>query len=71
MGKTAPIGLTAQLAGTEGLRVLGARGAELERDHPFGLIRQLYELLLTAAPGPQRERLLSRTHITGAIPKPR
>jgi DNA-binding CsgD family transcriptional regulator len=33
----------------EGYRVLGARGSELEREFPFGVVRQLFEPLLADA----------------------
>lgn len=39
------------------MRVLGARGGELERDFPFGVVRQLFEGAI--ADPEQRERLLS------------
>jgi DNA-binding CsgD family transcriptional regulator len=39
------------------MRVLGARGGELERDFPFGVVRQLFESLV--ADPAERERLLS------------
>ncbi len=40
-----------------GVRVRAARGAHIERDFPFGVVRQLFESLL-AEPG-ERERLLA------------
>jgi DNA-binding CsgD family transcriptional regulator len=58
-GKTALVALTGQRASSAGLRVLAARGGELEQDHPFGLIRQLYEPLLAAADPQRRARLLA------------
>ena len=39
--------------------MLAARGGELERDHPFGLVRQLFGPLLRGATDPQRRRLLA------------
>jgi DNA-binding NarL/FixJ family response regulator len=44
--------------GDGGLRVLAARAGELERDFPFGVVRQLFEGLV--AQSGQRERLLVR-----------
>jgi hypothetical protein len=38
-------------AGVTGLRVLGARCSELEQDFAFGVVRQLFEPLLTAGAG--------------------
>ncbi len=58
-GKSALVALTGQRGGGAGMRVLAARGGELEQDHPFGLIRQLYEPVLAAADPPQRARLLA------------
>ncbi len=58
-GKSALIALTGRRASSGGLRVLAARGGELEQDHPFGLIRQLYEPLLAAADPQRRMRLLA------------
>ena len=48
--------LISRAAGT-GVRVLAARGAHLERDFPFGVVRQLFEPLLADAR--ERERLLA------------
>jgi DNA-binding CsgD family transcriptional regulator len=42
--------LREQAAG-EGLRVLAGRGSELEREFPFGVVRQLFEPLLQADAG--------------------
>jgi DNA-binding CsgD family transcriptional regulator len=44
-------------AGDAGALVLSARGSELERDFPFGVVRQLFEPMLLAPA--DRERLLS------------
>jgi DNA-binding CsgD family transcriptional regulator len=52
--------LLAELRGrarARGLRELTARGGELERDFPFGVVRQLFEPAL--APDGARERLLT------------
>jgi DNA-binding CsgD family transcriptional regulator len=43
LGKTALLGAACQRASSAGMRVLMARGAELERDLPFGVVRQLFE----------------------------
>jgi DNA-binding CsgD family transcriptional regulator len=58
-GKSALLALTGQRASSAGLNVLAARGGELEQDHPFGLIRQLYEPLLAIADPLRRARLLA------------
>jgi DNA-binding CsgD family transcriptional regulator len=57
------------------LRVLEARGTELERAFPFGVMRQLFERLLTDADEGERERWLagaaglSAEVLTGALPQ--
>ena len=58
-GKSALVAAAAGLAGQSGLRVLGARGGELERDYPFGIVRQLYEPLLAAMRPKRRAGLLA------------
>jgi DNA-binding CsgD family transcriptional regulator len=58
-GKSALVALTGRRASQDGFRVLAARGGELEQDHPFGLIRQLYEPVLAAADTERRARLLA------------
>jgi DNA-binding CsgD family transcriptional regulator len=58
-----------------GLRVLDARATELERAFPFGVMRQLFERLLTDAEDQERERWLSGAAglaeevLTGALPE--
>ena len=51
--------LLAAEAAAEGLEVLRARASELERDFPFGVVRQLFEPVLFGATGEERERLLA------------
>jgi DNA-binding CsgD family transcriptional regulator len=58
-GKSALVDVTCQRASAAGMRVLTARGGELEQDYPFGLIRQLYAPLLAAASTERRDRLLA------------
>ena len=58
-GKSALIAATSQKARKDGLRVIGARGGELERDYPFGVIRQLYEPVLASVNPKRRARLLA------------
>lgn len=43
IGKSTVLAAARQLAGAEGIRVLAARGSELEREFPFGVVRQLFE----------------------------
>jgi hypothetical protein len=42
-----------------GLRVLGARGSELEREFADGMVRQLFEPILAAASEAMRDELLA------------
>ena len=56
-GKTALLSTATGSAGLSGMRVISARGGELEREQPFGVIRQLYEPVLAASPT-DRDRLL-------------
>jgi DNA-binding CsgD family transcriptional regulator len=59
---TAGIGksrLLAAVRATGGMRVVSARGGELEGEFAFGVVRQLFEPLLATAPAAQREELLA------------
>jgi predicted ATPase len=42
-----------------GFRVLGARATELEQGFPFGVVRQLFERLISEADGADRDRWLA------------
>jgi DNA-binding CsgD family transcriptional regulator len=46
IGKSRLLAAVKTLAGERGVHVLAARGGELERDFPFGIVRQLFESLL-------------------------
>jgi DNA-binding CsgD family transcriptional regulator len=46
IGKTQLVGELRRRAEAAGLRVLSARGSELEREFPFGVVRQLFEPVL-------------------------
>ena len=58
-GKSALLARARELAQDAGLEVLTACGGELERDYPFGVIRQLYERMLARAGHSERSRLLA------------
>jgi DNA-binding CsgD family transcriptional regulator len=58
-GKTALLTFTAELATAHGMRVLTARGGELERAFPYGVVRQLFERLLVSATSAERARWLA------------
>src|SRR5215217_2667092 len=49
LGKTRLLREARRRADAEGMRVLAARATELERDFPFGVVRQLFEPALAAA----------------------
>ena len=58
IGKSSLLAATRTAAGSE-LRVLSARGGELERDLPFGIVRQLLEPVVVAYDVEEREALLA------------
>jgi predicted ATPase len=58
IGKTRLLQSARGFAQGHGMRVLAARGTELEREFPFGLVRQLFEPLVHAASAEQRDQLL-------------
>ncbi len=57
IGKSSLIGAAAGRARAAGVRVLRARGGELERDFAFGVARQLLEPALAATPASRRADL--------------
>ncbi len=58
-GKSALLSACRQSAEQAGARVLDARAGELERDYPFGVVRQLYGPALESADEALRRDLLS------------
>jgi DNA-binding CsgD family transcriptional regulator len=58
MGKTALLAAVRATAAANGMRVLRARGAELEREFAFGVVRQLFEPPLAETAEPARSDLL-------------
>jgi DNA-binding CsgD family transcriptional regulator/tetratricopeptide (TPR) repeat protein len=58
IGKTALLAAARDAAKSKGLRVLRARGAELEREFAFGVVRQLVEPALAGASEAERASLL-------------
>jgi predicted ATPase len=58
MGKTAVLKGSREIADARGMRVLRARGAELEREFAFGVVRQLFEPVLASIPGIERDDLV-------------
>jgi DNA-binding CsgD family transcriptional regulator len=58
IGKTALLAAARTLATDRGMRVLRARGSELERDFAFGVVRQLFEPPLAEASEEGRDELL-------------
>ena len=57
-GKSRLLTIAGDLARESGMQVLGAQGAELERDFPFGVAIQLFEPRWFATDEPTREALL-------------
>ncbi len=58
IGKTVLLAVARGAAGEEGFRVLRARGAELEREFAFGVVRQLVEPVVAGASEEERTHLL-------------
>ncbi|HUC07782.1 MAG TPA: AAA family ATPase, partial [Solirubrobacterales bacterium] len=56
-GKSTVLAATADLGVEQSMRVLRARGGEYERDFPYGVVRQLFEVLLSDEP--RRAKLLT------------
>jgi DNA-binding CsgD family transcriptional regulator len=67
IGKTALLTEAAERAGRTGMRVLAARGGELEGGFSFGVARQLVEPLLAGAAPEEREVLLAGAARRGLI----
>ncbi len=59
IGKTALLESARRRAAETGLTVLHARGGELERNFPHGVVRQLFEQRLRGADARERRRLLA------------
>jgi DNA-binding CsgD family transcriptional regulator len=57
LGKTTLLGRAAELADRAGMRVLRAHGGELEREVPFGAVRQLFEPLVRTLQPAERSSL--------------
>jgi DNA-binding CsgD family transcriptional regulator len=58
IGKTTLANAAAQEGRSRGMRVLRAAGRELERDFPYGVVRQLVDPVLRTLDSTERERLL-------------
>ncbi len=59
LGKTTLLDRAAVLGAEAGLRVLRARGSELEREMPFGIARQLFDATVRALDPADRRAVLS------------
>lgn len=59
IGKSELLATARTLSAERGMRVLTARGGELERDFSYGLVRHLFEGVLGSATPGDRRRLLS------------
>jgi DNA-binding CsgD family transcriptional regulator len=59
IGKTRLLAEGRAIAGSAGMRVLAARGGELEGEFAYGIVRQLFEPLLAVAAADLRVELLS------------
>jgi len=56
LGKTSLLAAACRTARDHGLRVLSARGSELESSFPFGVVRQLFESALYDASDVERSK---------------
>jgi DNA-binding CsgD family transcriptional regulator/Flp pilus assembly protein TadD len=59
IGKTRLLAEARRAAAAAGLTVLNARGSELEREFPYGVVRQLLEPVFAAGDAPERRDLLA------------
>src|SRR5688572_5290981 len=59
IGKSRLLAETRERAQASGMRVLTARGSELEQGFSYGVVRQLFEPLLASAPRDERDELLA------------
>ncbi len=59
IGKSALLAHAVNHAATSGMRVLSARGGELEQDFGYGVVRQLFDAPLAAMGSDERERMLA------------
>jgi DNA-binding CsgD family transcriptional regulator len=59
LGKTALLAAARERAASAGMRVLVARGGELEAELAFGVVRQLFERMLARGPKDERAELLA------------
>jgi DNA-binding CsgD family transcriptional regulator len=59
IGKTALLAAAKERGRLAGMEVLGARGSELESSFSYGVVRQLFERLLSSGPQAERADLLS------------
>src|SRR6478752_5135559 len=58
MGKTALLRASRALAEARGMRILRGRGAQLEQEFAFGVVRQFFETALAGASAEERGELL-------------
>ena len=66
IGKSALLAYAMGVAADTGMRVLTARGGELEQDFGYGVVRQLFDAPLGAMTSAQRRRLLSGAAVFAA-----
>ncbi|MFL5829199.1 MAG: AAA family ATPase, partial [Solirubrobacteraceae bacterium] len=66
IGKTALLAEARERGRAAGLRVLGARGSQLERSFSYGIVRQLFEPLLAAESADGRAGLLAGAAVLAA-----
>ena len=67
IGKTALLRAATARAGPAGMRALTARARELETDFSFGVVRQMFEPLLSAARQADKDALLAGAALRAGI----
>ena len=68
LGKTSLLQAALAIARERGFDALSARGSQLERDFPFGIVRQLLEPRIATAGGDEREALFAgAARLAGAL----
>jgi DNA-binding CsgD family transcriptional regulator len=76
IGKTRLLEAICSDARAQGMQALAARGAELEAEYAFGVVRQLFEFVLRASAAGQRDALLegaaglARPALLAELPRP-
>ena len=66
IGKSSLLAAVSGLGRERGMQVLAARGGELEREFPFGIVRQLFEAVVAGLDDGARERVVDAAAVLAA-----